>query len=377
MGLLTWEKQKWDDDEKEYAREIAKDLAAYGIKWQRLPMRQMPIPLIPKATTNIIFNALKAFLILKSGNYNFVHCRSYLPAFLMLFLKWIIQIPFIFDMRGFLPEEYVLAQHWEKGSWKFRLAKNLEWKCLKSSAAVITTNSGMRENLFSQLSDDSKDQKLIENKVVVIENCTDIDLFRPSKIERLETRNEFGLTDEIVIAWVCGGIATWHLPEQTIDFFQKLKKRISTAKFMVLTKSMYISQLFERKGFSLGDVIIKSVEHKMVPRYLNAADAGIVLVSPETATFPVKVAEYLACGLPVILDKGVDRNIPLTCKGVGVLIEEYDSVSYDKAIENLLKVLGKGEEIKRACRRIAEEKYSLPAAVEKYEMIYRNICGKK
>ncbi len=44
-----------------------------------------------------------------------VHARSYVPAAIAWAARLVLRRPYLFDMRGFLPEEYVEGGHWREG----------------------------------------------------------------------------------------------------------------------------------------------------------------------------------------------------------------------------------------------------------------------
>ena len=55
------------------------------------------------------------------------------------------------------------------------------------------------------------------------------------------------------------------------------------------------------------DYAVRKVAPADVSSYLSAADAGIAFYRPgisRLGTSPVKVSEYLACGLPVVIERG-------------------------------------------------------------------------
>jgi hypothetical protein len=57
---------------------------------------------------------------------DFVHARGYVPAFLAQRLG----VPFLFDMRGFWPDERADGGLWSRGSFGYRLWKRIETSLL-------------------------------------------------------------------------------------------------------------------------------------------------------------------------------------------------------------------------------------------------------
>lgn len=88
--------------------------------------------------------------------------------------------------------------------------------------------------------------------------------------------------------------------------------------------------------------MLKSVAHGLVKKYLSAANAGIIMrkdVTVNNVESPIKVGEYLACGLPVILTKGIgDYSASLPKAGVALLLSDGSTKigGYTNAITKLL-----------------------------------------
>jgi glycosyltransferase involved in cell wall biosynthesis len=56
------------------------------------------------------------------------------------------------------------------------------------------------------------------------------------------------------------------------------------------------------------NVVIRCIAHGEIPPYLALADLGLLLRYPSPVNrvaSPVKFAEYLACGVPVLVSRGV------------------------------------------------------------------------
>ena len=71
-----------------------------GIKWIPLIYHKRP-PVISSIWDYYSFlKTLKP--LLKTHNFGLIHCRGYLPSLVGLRLKRKMDIPFLFDMRGFL-----------------------------------------------------------------------------------------------------------------------------------------------------------------------------------------------------------------------------------------------------------------------------------
>ena len=76
-----------------------------------------------------------------------------------------------------------------------------------------------------------------------------------------------------------------------------------------------------------GNFSVLSIASAAVPSYLAAADAGLAFIKrcvSKIASSPTKNGEYLACGLPLIINAGVgDSDSLINDWKAGVLIENF------------------------------------------------------
>ena len=125
------------------------------------------------------------------------------------------------------------------------------------------------------------------------------------------------------------------------------------------------------------DYIILNVAFDDMPKYLSLADAGLFFYKPtfsRLANSPTKLGEYLASGLPVILNKNIgDTENLVKTNRVGVVIEEFGPGDYSRAVDDLLLMLQDKPNLRRRCRQTAERFLSLDYGVEKYWKTYSNL----
>lgn len=122
----------------------------------------------------------------------------------------------------------------------------------------------------------------------------------------LASRKLFGLNNDDVVFLYSGSVASWQSFSLLYDFIKSLLGVSSTHKVVFLSdsdeninklKSAFPSQVFSTK-----------VSQNEVPKYLLMADYGL-LIREESITnrvaSPVKFAEYLSCGLKVIISENL------------------------------------------------------------------------
>jgi glycosyltransferase involved in cell wall biosynthesis len=123
---------------------------------------------------------------------------------------------------------------------------------------------------------------------------------------------------------------------------------------------------------------IRSAESSQVASYLSAADVGVAFYKPalsRLATSPVKLTEYLACGLPVIVNAGVgDSDDLVTRERVGALVRDFNEQEYENAATAIESFITDAEETRRRTREVAERLFDVrKVGVERYARLYERV----
>lgn len=108
-----------------------------------------------------------------------------------------------------------------------------------------------------------------------------------------------------------------------------------------------------------------------VAGYLAAADAGIAFRTPSfamQAVAPVKVAEYLLCGLPVVGTAAIGDTRAAVDAGVFL-----NGSGGDAADWIMDRVLTTREDMRSIARRVGVDYYSLEQAVDNYDAALRGM----
>src|SRR3972149_10090945 len=78
--------------------------------------------------------------------FDVIHCRSYLPAFIAALIKKLsINVKIIFDTRAPVPEQGVISGHYKRTSLVFKLWKLIERFALESSDTVLSVTEQFAE----------------------------------------------------------------------------------------------------------------------------------------------------------------------------------------------------------------------------------------
>jgi glycosyltransferase involved in cell wall biosynthesis len=118
-----------------------------------------------------------------------------------------------------------------------------------------------------------------------------------------------------------------------------------------------------------------------VPSFLSAADAGLAFIKPsfsKLASSPTKFAEYLGCGLPLIINSGVgDADELINREGVGALVREFNEAEYSSALDVIENLNADPEQTRKRTRVVAERLFDVRrVGAERYAELYEQILSK-
>ena len=373
--LLSFERRgAFEKDGPARCNELKCELAHQNIEWHWLRYHQTPS--IPATAYDVLRGTLYAKRLVRKNRIEMVHARSHIAATIALALKKQLGIKFIFDIRGLMAEEYVDANHWKQNSLPFRISKTMEGRALAGADGIVT----LTEKIWPIIKDwDGLRGRDVPHEVVPC--CADLKAFRFSAVEREKRRAELGLSERLTVVY-SGSIDGWYLTEEMADFFAQVLRENPSAHFLWLTpfKHDRITGLMNERGIEPDQYTVKSVLSADVPSYLSAADVGLAFIRScfsKQASSPTKNAEYLACGLPVIINAGVgDSDALVTQSEIGALVEELTDAGYSHAITTVRQLLTDRDALRVATRDTAVLLFDVSrVGVETYARLYERVLA--
>lgn len=351
--------------------ELRQTLASHGIEWHWLRYHQRPS--VPATIYDVLAGIRKAKSLVRRNRIEMVHARSHIPATIALALKKSLGTKMIFDVRGLMAEEYVDAKHWRKGSLPYRITKAAERQIFAATDAVVT----LTERIWPII----KEWEGLRGRDVhhaVIPCCVDLSLFKFSHEDRTKRRAELGLGDEFTIVY-SGSLDGWYLTEQMADFFAAFVQRRSDAHLLWLTNGSHdrVKELMKSRNVPADRFSVLSVPARLVPSYLAAADAGLSFIKrcvSKIASSPTKNAEYLACGLPLIINAGIgDSDALINQWKAGVLLEDFTDTEYSR-VGSAIETMVAQPDVRTSAREVAERVFDLETVgVERYAALYERV----
>jgi glycosyltransferase involved in cell wall biosynthesis len=226
-----------------------------------------------------------------------VHAHNLYSAALALSLRWRFGYKVLLDYHGRIPEEYVFLG---KGGPSSRHALELlERWCVTRADHVAAVSNKLADYLIGRY-------PVSPDTVSVIPCCADASIFKWSPERRAALRASMSLSNKFVCVHL-GSFVEWYDPDSIADAFRQIQAR-TDSHLLVITHDTERAQAYLSAHFPSHAYTVRSATHAETPDLLNASDLGLLLLrsSPNIKTSsPVKFAEYLNSGLPVLISPEV------------------------------------------------------------------------
>lgn len=240
--------------------------------------------------------------------FSLIHCRGHFPAIPGYLFKLILKKKFIFDFRGLWADERVDNQSWDQKKFFYRsiysFFKYLEKIFFDNSDAVVVLTKRIKYFLINNNIVD-------EDKLFVIPCVADYDKFHimSSYLINLQKKRLKLSSSDFIIGYF-GSITKIYSPDKMISFFLMLKKKFKKPKILFLSDNFeyLINETKIKSYLDQDDYMMITPENSDLSKYYNICDATICFVIESfarIASSPVKLAESLACGTPVIVNRNV------------------------------------------------------------------------
>jgi glycosyltransferase involved in cell wall biosynthesis len=365
--LLSFERDKAFTAEGQRACEkLKRELVEQGIEWHWLRYHQRPS--LPATVYDVVAGIRYASGLVRRNKIELVHARSHIPATIALALKRKFGIKMIFDVRGLMAEEYVDARHWPKNGLRYRVTKAAERRVFKGTDAVVT----LTERIWPIIKEwDGLKGREVHHAVVPC--CVDLSLFKFNEQQRERLRAELKLGDRFTLVY-SGSLDGWYLTEEMADFFASVVRKQNDAYLFWLTMGSRerVRQLMSARGISEENFSIHSVAPKEMPSYLAAGDIGISFIKrcfSKIASSPTKNGEYLACGLPIVINSGIGDSDALEA----IIIDDFNDRDFDAAWTAIEEAVN-DPNVKTKARAVAEKVFDLKTiGAERYARLYKSV----
>jgi colanic acid biosynthesis glycosyl transferase WcaI len=271
------------------------------------------------------------------------------------------RVPFVFEVRDLWPESLAAVGAGDGNSMLHRTLAKIAGFLYRNCDRLVVVTPAFEDHL-------SKYWDLPRNKISVIENGVETDLFTPAL--KTDLRKRWDAEKKFVVSYI-GTMGMAHGLETVITAATKLQDTNPEILFLLVGEGAEKERIVAlAKERSLNNLqFVDQQPREEIPAYIAASDACLVPLK-KTDVFktviPTKMLEFMSCARPVILGvEGQARTI-LEEAGGGISIEPEDpqaladAICYLAANRDHARILGEnGREyiVRKFSRRQTAEKY--------------------
>lgn len=250
---------------------------------------RFPEPLFELAELayNLVAGWRVARYLSKAGKVDFIYERYSLFMFAVVWLaKW-KKIPIILEVNDSSTVERVRPVHF------MRIATALESWVFRNASGLVFVSGVFRDRI-----------QAAHGRIapaIITPNAANIDKFSYTPQQREQARQKWKLDGKVVCGYL-GAFVPWHAIDKFVfEIADHLKARPELVLLLVGDGATYpeVAEFVRQKGLQDQVLLTGRVPHDDVPGLLAAMDMAI-LPSAGDYTSPVKLFEFMACGIAPI-----------------------------------------------------------------------------
>lgn len=280
----------------------------------------------------------------------------------------------IVDVHGVGSAEYAYAAAAPANDKQLRYLQQDEQQVLARADRVVFVSERMRAYFEGVI------QRSFTTAEVI--PCAVDTSILPQAEKRSVMREQYGLADRLVIAYV-GSAVAYQQPRQMVKLFSQIRKVLPEAFFLGITPTPQLFRdLFYEMGVPEQDTLLTSLPHEQVMETLQMGDVGLLLREDSLlnqVSSPTKFGEYLLAGLPVLLTEHAgDYGLIAVREGLGYLVD-LENLSVDQPLVDFLRsIQDYRQDYFKRCRDYAQTELSW----EHYGRVLANLledaaCGSR
>jgi glycosyltransferase involved in cell wall biosynthesis len=265
--------------------------------------------------------------------------------------------PFVFEVRDLWPELPIamgIVRHWPL-KWYL---KQMELRTYRAASRCVALAPGIKEGIA--------EAGFPSDKIVVIPNSCDLDLFMPTETNsEVDNDSRFGKPGDFRLVFT-GAHGLANGLDAVLDAIAEIKKRdLQGVRFCFIGTGGLKTHLMERsKNEGLDEYIswVEPVKKRELARILPQMDVGMQILKNIPAfyrgTSPNKFFDYLSCGIPVL------NNYPgwlaeyIKENNCGTVVPPDDPKAFADTVIQMMGMRKKLKEMGRNARNLAETTFS-------------------
>jgi PEP-CTERM/exosortase A-associated glycosyltransferase len=347
-----------------------------GLKFYRTPVKKNLLLELPVINQFNIVTTLEARLleIVPRIKPDVLHAHSpALNGLAAIKVGTRLGIPVVYEIRAFWEDAAV--DHGTSKEWglRYKLTRALETYVIKKANAITTICEGLRGDIVAR--------GIPEDKVTVIPNAVDINLFQYGGEADQELVNRLGLQGKLVIGFI-GSFYAYEGLHILLEALPIIIKKIPNITVLLVgggPQESYLKEIVAKNQLQNHVIFTGRVPHSEVQNYYNSID---ILVYPRISirltelVTPLKPLEAMAQGrLLMASNIGGHREL-IVDKRTGVLFEPNNPQSLAASVFYLQENKASWLEIRENARRFVDQDRNWAKSVERYKPIYEKLVCK-
>lgn len=231
--------------------------------------------------------------------------------------------------------QYMLeSKIWRKYDPRYLFQRYWEKKQNQTATALMPVANNYKNYLITK--------GIPENKIDVIPCCVDSSIFQRNNSLRKDVRQQLKIDSAAATVFIyVGKFGGLYVEKEAFLCFKEILSNNQLNHIIILTPSNKenINLLISENNLPSSSFTLTECKHTEVANYLSASDVALALYKQgESKQFlsPIKIGEYWACGLPVLMPAGIgDETSIIQQEGGGSIFQEYSSKEICKAITNI------------------------------------------
>ncbi|MET4106911.1 hypothetical protein [Hymenobacter sp. UYP22] len=346
LHLITYEQQDYALNEEQVAQ-VRSNLATYNIEWHPLQWHSGNFKLIKKAYDLLVgfLLVLKLRIVVGARSIGGLGTVAGSFAFMMAKVLGLRYYGYQYEPHS----EFMLDCHvWPKSSLAYRGLNYME-RVSGMNADILSTGTVHMVNRLQEWGTTAK--------VYRLPSCVDETkiFFRPEGRQRI--RAHYGIPADKQVVLYLGKFGGIYYDREIAVLFRVFLQHNPKLFFLIVSPDApaHIAGLMQAEGLPEASYTITRSPYEQVQDYISAADFGVVAVpSLPSQKFrsPIKVGEYLCCGLPYLVCAGVSEDDLVAEKyDVGVVANNFSEAEAHRVYPQVEQLLNQEKtQLREKCR---------------------------
>lgn len=280
---------------------------------------------------------------------------------------------FCFEPHSLYMKEFGI---WSEKSLKYKILSKVEY--LQATRADYVT--GPTIHSIDLLKKWTSKAKLFRVPISV-----DTQKFTFSNKDRQRIRTQYNIPEDRYAMLYLGKFNGIYYNEKEVAEFCKRLLDFDPRIFIFTispTPSEDVKKAYLEAGLASSDfLVLNKIPYEEIEGYISACDMGMVAIPPldsQKYRTPVKIGNYLACGIPFLLNRGIaDDDIMAEEENVGVVFESLEASDFSIPFATLKKFIQEDRTpLQARCRAAAIKHRGIQNSVEVLEQMIQEVYSK-